>query len=75
MNHISVYLDNGVVYEYEVDTPERARDHVYQIITTGCRHTEKDSKDLVWFPPHRLYKVVATNSAESSKYRDTVRAT
>lgn len=70
---ISVYLDNGVVYEYEVFDPIKGREHADAIIRTGYRHTTADS-DLEWFPPHRIVKVKVSKGGESN-YTDTARAT
>ena len=75
MSKVSVYLDTGVVCEYEVATPDKGREHAAAIIKTGYRSTSKDSKDMTWYPPHRIDKVVVTEAAESTKYHDTKRAT
>lgn len=72
---VSVYLDNGVVFDYRVDNPMKGREHAHAIITTGYRHTPEGSSDLEWFPPHRILKVKVEGGGESSNYRDTVRAT
>lgn len=72
---IQVYIDTGVVFEYEVNSPEKAREHMAKIITTGYRSTPKDSTVLTWWPPHRIDKVVADGAAESTNYSDTPRAT
>jgi hypothetical protein len=39
---ISVYLDDGNVFEYEVDTVTSAREHVSLIVKTGYRHSDRD---------------------------------
>jgi hypothetical protein len=72
---ISVYMEFGVVFEYEVDTVERAREHASAIMQTGYRHTPKDSNDLDWYPPHRIAKIRVSGGGESSNYRDSARAT
>jgi hypothetical protein len=72
---VSIYLDNGVVYVYEVADPIKGREHASAIIKTGYRHTPTDSTDLEWFPPHRIDKVKVTGGGETSAYRDTARAT
>lgn len=69
-----MYLDTGVVYEYSVDSPQKGREHAYEIITGGYRHTPKHSDDLEWFPPHRIKKV-KINGGESTQYKDTSRST
>lgn len=74
MNKISVYLDTGVVYEYEVESAIKGREHAYEIISSGYRHTT-NSNDLEWFPPHRIKKVKVIGGGESSLYQDTSRST
>ena len=75
MNKVQVYVDNGVVYEYEVSDPNKGREHAAAIIKTGYRHTAHDNNDLEWFPPHRIDKVKVTGAGESAQYKDTARAT
>jgi hypothetical protein len=72
MNLISVYMDDGRVFEYTVTSPDKAREHASAIVTTGYRHNEGDT--LEWYPPHRVLKVVAQEAGES-RYVDSVRAT
>lgn len=75
MTRVSVYMDDGRVFEYDVASPDKGREHASKIILTGYRHTPKDSDDLEWYPPHRIDKVKISGGAESTQYRDTVRAT
>ena len=75
MTTVSVYLDSGVVFEYAVPNAMKGREHAHAIITGGYRHTPDDSNDLEWYPPHRIDKVKVTGGGESTKYRDTMRAT
>ena len=70
---VEVYLDNGIVYEYEVSDAIKGREHAAAIIATGYRHSDGDN--LEWFPPHRIVKVKVTDGAESTRYRDNARAT
>lgn len=72
---VSVYLDSGVVFEYEVADPIKGREHAAAIIKTGYRHTPAASSDLEWFPPHRIDKVKVSGGGESTGYRDKARAT
>lgn len=72
---VSVYLDAGVVCEYEVDSPEKGREHAAAIIKTGYRSTGAGGGDLEWYPPHRIEKVRVSGAAESTQYRDLKRAT
>lgn len=71
---VSVYLDFGVVREYEVDTPEKGREHADAIVKTGYRATAEGSEDLEWYPPHRIVKVKVSGAGESN-YKDKPRAT
>lgn len=71
---ISVYLDSGVVCEYEVADPIKGREHAAAIIKTGYRSTSENG-DLEWFPPHRIEKVKVVGGGESTNYTDTKRAT
>lgn len=75
MTKVSIYLDSSVVYEYEVADAMKGREHAAAIIATGYRHTPTDTKDLEWFPPHRVLKVKVEGAGESSSYRDESRAT
>lgn len=68
---ISVYIDNGNVFEYDVKTPSSAREHVSAIIATGYRHSDKDTPDeMVHFPPHRIAKVKMRGPGITTKYYD-----
>ena len=75
MSVVSVYLNTGVVYEYQVDSTTKGREHAAAIIATGYRHTSQDSEDLEWFPPHRIEKLTVSGAGEGSRYRDLARAT
>jgi len=75
MTKVSVYLDDGRVFEYEVSNQGRGREHASAIIKTGYRSTPKGSTDLEWYPPHRIFKVKVEGGGGVTRYRDTVRAT
>lgn len=72
---VSVYLDTGVVYAYDVADAIKGREHAAAIIKGGYRHTAEGSNDLEWFPPHRIDKVKVAGGGETSAYRDRARAT
>lgn len=74
---ISVYVDNGNVYEYEVNSEAKAREHAASIVATGYRSVSADSPTiLTWFPPSRILKVVMTLPEPSStKYFDRIKST
>jgi hypothetical protein len=75
MTKVQVYIDYGLVFEYEVSDPMKGREHAGAIVKDGYRHTAVGSRDLEWFPPHRILKVKVEDGAESTKYLDTTRAT
>lgn len=75
MNTVSIYLDDGRVFEYEVDSPGSGREHASSIIKTGYRSTPQGTDQLEWYPPHRIVKVKVSGAGESSAYKDKVRAT
>lgn len=56
---VSTYLDDGRVFEYDVETEHRVREHAAAIVTSGYRHCEKDGT-FEHFPPHRILKVKST---------------
>lgn len=70
---VSVYLDDGRVYEYDVSDSIKGREHAAAIVSSGYRSSDGD--DLVWYPPHRILKVKVVGAAESTMYRDRARAT
>jgi len=73
MIRISVYIDTGVVYEYDVDGHASAREHLHAIVTAGYQHTANNK--LTWWPPHRIVKVTATGKDISTSYPDEIRGT
>jgi hypothetical protein len=54
---IRVYIDNGIVYEYDVDSPSAAREHADAIVRGGYRHNRGTVRGMVVYPPHRIHKV------------------
>ena len=63
---ISVYLDDGRVFEYEVANELKVREHTSAIIATGYRHNDGD--EFEHYPPHRISKVKSSGIA--TKYTD-----
>ena len=75
MTKISVYLDTGIVFSYEVEGEAKAREHAHAIVMTGYRHTpQSDDSVLEWYPPQRILKVKCEGGM-STKYTDTSRGT
>lgn len=75
MPTIAIYMDDGRVFEYDVASPSKGREHASKIVLTGYRHTPEGSDDCEWYPPHRIDKVKIEGAAESTAYRDRVRPT
>lgn len=69
---VEVYIDNGVVYSYTVDSPEKVREHADAIVKTGYRHN--NGKIFEHYPPHRISKVKCAQPIPT-KYPDEVRGT
>lgn len=70
---VAVYLDDGNVFEYGVDSPDKAREHTHAIVSTGYRHTTDGC--LEHYPPHRIAKVKAKGEGIATSYPDRVRGT
>jgi hypothetical protein len=68
---LEIYLDNGVVYSYEVASQQKVREHAHAIVMTGYRHNDGDVFEH--YPPHRILKVKA--SKIDTKYTDNVSGT
>ena len=59
MYTISVYLDDGRVFKYEVSSAEKVREHADAITDRGYRHN--DGKEFEHYPPHRIKKIKSYN--------------
>ena len=70
---IAVYLDDGRVFEYDINDATKAREHTHAIIMTGYRHTVAGC--LEHYLPHRISKVKATGDGIGTMYPDTARGT
>jgi hypothetical protein len=68
---IMVYLDDGRIFKYEVDSPSKVREHASAIIKGGYRHN--DGEIFEHYPPHRILKVKSENIP--TNYIDTVEGT
>ncbi len=69
---LSVYIDDGRVFEYECGDSSKVREHSSAIISTGYRHCEEGGL-FEHYPPHRILKVKATGV--DTMYPDKVRGT
>lgn len=72
---IQVYLDNGLVFVYNVDSLASAREHADAIIRTGYRSCDNDQGVLVHYPPHRIMKVKCSGKGMHTKYPDRIEGT
>lgn len=68
---IKVYLDDGRIFKYDVDSAEKVREHTSAIISGGYRHN--DGKIFEHYPPHRILKVKSENIP--TNYIDEVEGT
>jgi hypothetical protein len=69
---VSVYMDDGRVFEYTVAAAHNAREHAAAIVKDGYRHN--DGTEFEHYPPHRILKVKVTGGVPTM-YPDTVRGT
>ena len=65
---ISVYIDNGVIFEYDVRSQYKVREHSAAIVKDGYRHN--DGQEYEHYGPHRILKVKSHDI--STKYPDRV---
>lgn len=72
MNTISVYIDDGRVYEYEVVSPDKAREHAAAIAANGYRHN--DGTVFEHYPAWRVLKI-KVSGVVPTKYHDTASGT
>lgn len=65
---VSVYLQDGRVYNYYVSSSEKAREHAHQIVSKGWRNVV-DGK-MEYYPSHQVLKVVFKDPQDelSKKY-------
>lgn len=68
---VQVYLDNGLVFEYDVKNQASAREHADAIVRTGYRSVQDGT--FTAYPPHRILKVKFEGA--STSYPDRVRGT
>ena len=68
---ISIYLDDGRIFEYQVSNESKVREHSAAIIKDGYRHN--DGEVFEHYPPHRILKVKSIGI--STNYPDTTKGT
>ncbi len=69
---VQVYLDNGLVFEYDVASPAKLREHAAAIVKDGYRHN--DGTTFEHYPPHRILKVKCSEIIPTM-YPDRTRGT
>ena len=69
---IKVYMDDGRIFSYIVDTENSVREHAAAIVEGGYRHN--DGKIFEHYPPHRILKVKCEKPI-STNYADTTTGT
>jgi len=70
---VQVYIDNGVVFEYDVTGAHKAREHAFAITATGYRHNDGKG-EFEHYPAHRIAKV-KVKGLIPTKYPDRVSGT
>lgn len=71
---VNVYLDDGRIFSYNVDSPAKAREHSRAIVVDGYRHTDNSTATMEHYPPHRIVKVKCVGGMTTS-YPDKVSGT
>lgn len=69
---VCIYLDDGRVFEYDVNREATAREHAAAIVKDGYRHC--DGSEFEHYGPHRILKVKVIGGVGTS-YPDRVRGT
>jgi hypothetical protein len=67
---VKVYLDNGVTFQYQVESAHKAREHSSAIVMGGYRHNDGKG-EFEHYPPHRILKVKVTDGVVPTDYTDT----
>jgi hypothetical protein len=52
---LNVYMQDGRVFEYDVESGAKAREHAHRIITTGWRNVTNGIME--YYPVHQVLKV------------------
>ena len=63
---ISVYMQDGRVFSYDVASSAKAREHAHRIVTTGYRYLEEETDREVYVPVHQILKVVIMGRAKDA---------
>ncbi len=71
MHTIEVYMIDGRVFYYDVESEDKVREHSHRIVMEGYHHN--NGKVFEHYPPHMIIKVKSYNI--STLYPDQVRGT
>lgn len=74
MTTIKVYMDDGRVFEYDIESADKAREHSAAIIASGYRSTDNDAGTMEHYPPNRILKVKCVGGM-TTQYPDRVSGT
>lgn len=68
MVEVSVYMQDGRVFKYNVEDSIKAREHAHRIITTGWRNAVNGVME--YYPVHQILKVTFPDPKDilSQKY-------
>ena len=69
---LQIYLDDGRVFSYDLESHEKIREHATAIIKGGYRHN--DGAVFEHYPPHRILKVKCEGEIPT-RYQDDVTGT
>lgn len=72
--NIDIYMDDGRVFSYNVESADKVREHAAAIISAGYRHSEEQTGIWEWYPPHRILKIKSKN-IPTNYYTSNVRGT
>ena len=70
---IKVYIDNGIVFSYDVNSAKSVREHSDAIIKGGYRHNDGKG-EYEHYGPHRILKVKCSGLIPT-QYPDRVSGT
>ena len=68
---ISVYMDDGRIFSYDVNSEEKVREHASAIVMGGYRHCVNEIFEH--YPPWRILKVKSRGI--QTNFPDTVKGT
>lgn len=70
---MQVYMVDGRVFEYQLESLSKIIEHAHAIVTKGYRHQGHGEEIEEWYPPHAILKL--KYPANETNYTDTTRGT